>query len=101
LDGKKHAVVMVEIVKDKKGKATIGRASAKAIDNFKSKTLEVPMFTHISLDSRVKTDAFSSSIPLIKKFPKLTQTLSNKGVSMPELHDHNNEYKELDKRNTP
>ena len=88
MDGKKHAVVMVEIVKKKRGKTTINRAYAKAIDNFKSKTLEIPMITHISLDSRVKADGFSSYVRLIKKFPKWIQALSNKGKSMPEFHDH-------------
>ena len=88
LDGKKHAVLFVEIVKNKKGERTIGRAYAKSIDNFKAETLKMPMVTNIKLDARVKTDGYPSYKPLKKIFKKLQQSLSNKGASMPELHNH-------------
>ena len=71
LDGKKHTVLFVEIVKNKKGKKTIGRAYAKSIDNFKAETLKMPMVTNIKLDARVKTDGYPGYKPLKNTFKKL------------------------------
>lgn len=88
LDGKKHTIVFVEIVRNKKGEKTIGRAYAKAIKNFKTETLKAPMLKHVSFTARVKTDGFSSYIPLSKMYSKLRQILSNNGTNMPELHNH-------------
>ena len=46
------------------------------------------MVTNIKLDARVKTDGYPSYKPLKNTFKNLQQSLSNKGASMPELHNH-------------
>lgn len=88
LDGKKHAFVAVEIVRDKKGRKTIGRAYAEPIDNFKSETLKVPMDKVIDKNAEIKADGFASYIPLQKDYVNLKMILSQKGQSMVNLHNH-------------
>lgn len=87
LDGKQHCLLAVEIVKNKKGDITIGRAYAQPIKNFQAKTFKVVMNDFISPEAEIKSDGFASYIPMMKEYPKLEMVLSNKGRSMLYLHN--------------
>ena len=86
--GDKSLVVLaIEKVKTKKGKESIGRAYARAIDNGASKSLQTIFDKHISKNSSINTDKWRGYAPL-KKDWTITQSLSNKGEGMKLLHIH-------------
>jgi transposase-like protein len=77
--------VAVEIVQDKKGNTTMGRAYAQSIDNYSTIELEKIFETHIDKDAHIVTDKWKGYAPLAK-FYDLKQILSNKGGNFPNLH---------------
>jgi predicted nucleic-acid-binding Zn-ribbon protein len=86
---KKHKVlVLVEKVKDKKGKTTMGRAYAGKINGYAAKDLLPLMQTHIATNAKVQTDKWTGYAPLKKHFPNLEQEKSYKGKNFPLMHIH-------------
>lgn len=86
--GSKQLVVLgIEKVVDKKGKATIGRAYAKVIENASAKELKPFFEQKIDKDSKVTTDGWRGYWPLQKDWT-IEQHLSEKGKGFPELHIH-------------
>jgi transposase-like protein len=77
--------VAVEIVHDKKGKETMGRAYALPIENYSSKELKKIFETHISKDAHITTDKWSGYKPIQKDY-KLKQVLSKNGANFPCIH---------------
>ena len=88
LDGKQHCFLAVEIVKNKKGNVTTGRAYAQPIKNFEAATFKGVMNNFISVEAEIKSDGFASYIPMMKEYLKLEMVLSDKGRSMLHLHNH-------------
>ena len=88
-DSKKHKVlVLVEKVKDKKGKTTMGRAYAGKITGYAAKELLPMMQKHIHPKANVQTDKWTGFIPLKKHFRNLEQQKSEKGKNFPLMHLH-------------
>ena len=89
LDSKKHKVLMmVEQVKNKKGKITMGRAYAQKINGYAADDLRPVMQKYIDSRSNVLTDKWTGYTPLKIDFENLKQTKSDKGKSFPLMHIH-------------
>lgn len=80
-ESKVRLVVAVEI---REGKA--GRAYAKVIDDFSTKSLKPIFEEHISKEAKVVTDKWASYKPLKEDYPELKHILSNKRTNFPVLH---------------
>ena len=80
-ESKVRLVVAVEI---REGKA--GRAYAKVIEDFSTKSLKPIFEEHISKEAKIVTDKWVSYNPIKADYPELTQILSNKGKNFPVLH---------------
>lgn len=78
---KKKIVASVEVTK--KGK--IKRVYALKIDDYSSKSLRKIFEKHISVDADIDTDKWKGYRPLMKEY-NITQSLSNKGQGMPQMH---------------
>lgn len=86
--GKKSMVVLaIETVVDKKGKANLGRAYAKQIEDGSSSELRSIFDKHISHTAKVKTDGWTGYAPLKKEW-EITRELSKKGSNFQLLHIH-------------
>jgi transposase-like protein len=77
-------VRIVLAVEQREGKA--GRAYAKIIEDYSSKSLKVIFDTHIKEDAFVVSDGWSGYKPLKEEFLNLTQRLSNNGENFKMLH---------------
>ncbi len=77
-------VRIVLAVEHRDGKS--GRAYAKVIDDYSSKSLKVIFDTHIKEDAFVVSDGWAGYKPLKDGFPNLTQRLSNNGENFKMLH---------------
>lgn len=80
-EAKTRVVIAIEY---RDGKA--GRGYAKVIKDYSAKSLEPIFETHISRDASITTDGWSGYKPLKKKFPHLSQKLSDKGKNFTMLH---------------
>lgn len=88
-DSKKHKVlVMVEQVKNKKGKTTMGRAYAQQINGYSADDFRPAMKKYIDPKSKVLTDKWTGYSPLTVDFENLKQKKSNNGKSFPLMHIH-------------
>ena len=88
-DSNKHKVlVMVEKVKNKKGKITMGRAYAHTINGYAAKDFKPVMEKHIDPNTQVLTDKWTGFTPLKSTFVNLEQSKSNNGKSFPLMHIH-------------
>lgn len=63
----------------------IKRVYALKIDNYSSKSLEKIFKKHISKDARVRTDNWKGYRPIMRDY-NISQSKSNNGASMPEMH---------------
>ena len=63
----------------------IKRVYALRIDDYSAKSLERIFEKHISKEARVKTDNWKGYRPLMNDY-NISQSKSNKGASMPEIH---------------
>ncbi len=79
---KKIRVVIALEYRD--GKA--GRGYAQVIEDYSAQSLGKIFNTHIDIDAQITTDGWSGYKPLIKKYPKFEQKLSNKGQNFKMLH---------------
>ena len=87
-DGKKKKVLLaVEIVLNKKEKATIGRAYSRVIDDYSTGSFEPFFEEKISNQATIFTDLWSSYKPLANEY-NIHQEESNKGENMKLLHTH-------------
>jgi hypothetical protein len=77
-------VRLVIAVENREGKA--GRAYAKVIEDFSTKSLKSIFEEHIAKDAKIVTDKWPSYNPIKEDYPKLTQVLSNKGLNFAMLH---------------
>jgi transposase-like protein len=84
---KQLVVLGVEKVEDKKGKQTIGRAYARAIQSGSAENLKPFFEDKISNSCSVKTDGWRGYLPL-KKDWQIEQEISDKGKNFKELHTH-------------
>ena len=78
---KKKIVAAVETTE----KGNIKRVYALKIENYSSKSLKRIFDKHISLEANISTDNWKGYIPLKSKY-MITQSLSNNGQSMPQMH---------------
>lgn len=78
---KKKIVAAVETTK----KGNIKRVYALRIENYSSKSLKKIFDKHISSKANISTDRWKGYIPLKSKY-KITQSLSNNGQGMPQMH---------------
>ena len=79
---KKSRVVIAVEYRD--GKA--GRGYARIINDYSAKSLSDIFERHIEKDANVETDGWTGYKPLKAAFPKLKQTLSDKGRNFKMLH---------------
>lgn len=80
-ENKVRVVIAMEIRGNKSG-----RAYARVIEDFSSKSLKPIFEDHISTNAKILTDKWTGYKPLKKLFPNFTQILSNKGKNFPLLH---------------
>lgn len=78
---KKKIVASVELTK----KGNIKRVYALKIDDYSSKSLRRIFEKHISTNANIDTDKWKGYKPLMKKY-NITQSLSDKGRGMPQMH---------------
>jgi transposase-like protein len=78
--------VAVEIVLNKKGEETMGRAYALPIENYSSKELKKIFEKHISKEAQITTDKWSGYKPLQKEY-NIKQVLSENGANFPCIHN--------------
>jgi transposase-like protein len=79
---KKMRVVLAVEYRD--GKA--GRAYAKIIKNYSTKSLRPIFDIHIKQDAFIVTDGWKGYAPIRKNFPNMTYRLSNNGGNFKMLH---------------
>lgn len=77
--------VAVEIVRNSKGKETMGRAYALPIENYSSQELNKIFEKHISKDAQITTDKWTGYKPLQKTY-NINQVLSENGANFPCIH---------------
>lgn len=77
--------VAVEIVTNKKGEETMGRAYAIPIENYSSSELKKIFESHISKESHITTDKWTGYKPLQKDY-NIKQVLSENGSNFPCIH---------------
>lgn len=80
-------MLSIEKVRDKKGKATIGRAYCQLIDDASANSLRKIFDEQIAPQASVKTDGWHGYWPLAKDW-MITKEKSNKGAGFPLLHIH-------------
>ena len=78
---KKKIVASVELTKT----GNIKRVYALKIDDYSSKSLQRIFEKHISTNANIDTDKWKGYRPLMKKY-NITQSLSDKGRGMPQMH---------------
>jgi transposase-like protein len=78
---KKKIVASVELSK----KGNIKRVYALKIDDYSAKSLKRIFDKHISTKANIDTDKWKGYRPLMKEY-NITQSLSNKGKGMPQMH---------------
>ena len=78
---KKKVVAAVEITKS----GGIKRVYALKIDDYSSKSLKRIFDKHISTKAKIFTDNWKGYVPLKKSY-NINQSLSNKGLGLPQMH---------------
>ena len=78
---KKKIIASVELSK----KGNIKRVYALKIDDYSAKSLKIIFDKHISTNANIDTDKWKGYRPLMKKY-NITQSLSDKGKGMPQMH---------------
>ncbi len=78
---KKKIIASVELTE----KGNIKRVYALKINDYSSKSLGKLFEKHISTDANIDTDKWKGYRPLMKEY-NITQSLSDKGQGMPQMH---------------
>ena len=78
---KKKIIASVELTKE----GNIKRVYALKINDYSSKSLGKLFEKHISTDANIDTDKWKGYRPLMKEY-NITQSLSDKGQGMPQMH---------------
>lgn len=78
---KKKIIASVELTEE----GNIKRVYALKINDYSSKSLSKLFDKHISVDANIDTDKWKGYRPLMKEY-NITQSLSDKGQGMPQMH---------------
>ena len=78
---KKKIIASVELTQE----GNIKRVYALKINDYSSKSLSKLFEKHISTDANIDTDKWKGYRPLMKEY-NITQSLSDKGQGMPQMH---------------
>jgi transposase-like protein len=81
----KNKVIIAIELRGRKKKRKIGLAYAQCIDDYSTESIRPFFKKKISESAKIETDGFSSYTPLAKEYD-LSQYLSEKGSSFPEIH---------------